>query len=109
MQTAVADRSNNKKDKEDKQMTEKEGDSDVHSSRQGVPEHVVDHSDLLTRPVFSDLLREVSEHPDKLEKLRLIAGQHLEMTVDELQDELSKVYGRRLTLQETISVVQMLS
>jgi hypothetical protein len=80
-------------------------------SQQGVPEVMedVDPSKFLTKPVFSDLLREVSEHPDKLEKLRLIVSQSVELTIEELQEELSKVYGRRLTLQETLSIKEMLS
>jgi len=77
--------------------------------QQGVPEPVVDHSALLTRPVHSDLLREVSMHPDKMEQLRLVVSQHLDMTIEELQGEISKVYGRRMTLQETLAIREMLS
>ena len=89
-------------------MSDKARKGDGHP-QQGVPEPVIDHSGFLTRPVFSDLLREVSEHPDKLEKLRLIVGQSIELTIEELREELSKVYGRRLNLQETLSIKEMLS
>jgi hypothetical protein len=75
----------------------------------GVPEPVVDTSELLTRPVYSDLLREVSEDTEKLEKVRLLVSQAGDLTHEELRTEMGKLYGRNLAMHEVLSLLEMLS
>jgi hypothetical protein len=83
--------------------------SDPQTRQPGVPEAVVDGSKLLTRPVYSALVAEISGDLGKLDELRLIARRRGVLSDEALRQEVGRVYGRHVTLLETLSIVEMLS
>ncbi len=90
-------------------MTMESPSADPQHSGAGVPVPVVDESSLLTRPAFGTLVAEISADPRKLDEVRLLVLHRGERSDEELRQDIGRVYGRDMTLQETLSLVEMLS
>jgi hypothetical protein len=82
--------------------------TELHTPEPGAPEAVVDGSELLTRPVFSALVAELSADPARLDEVRAIVRRGAD-NPEELRQEIGRVYGRHVTLLEMLSIVEILS
>ncbi|HEY3357832.1 MAG TPA: hypothetical protein VGQ83_31565 [Polyangia bacterium] len=82
--------------------------AELHTRELEAPEAVVDGSELLTRPVYSALVAELSADPEKLDEVRAIVRRGAD-DPEALRQEIGRVYGRHVTLLEMLSIVEILA